>query len=235
MSTAVTKTLKKEITEDISKLLGRGKLAFQCPLDPVQRHKFWRNLLQPDTVAAYDLLKEREYRMDHLSSGEACFDVVAGDSRRYSVRFVAAPFTSANVFIKDPRRGDGLLMETEQVIQAFNDDHGWPAFVEWMENCASVHQASVPALKTLGEILEFCGTIGQLVRAAPDLYQYLPKERQDILKEQRRASNMPHEWAGFERARVTNLQFAMAKANLFPKPAKEKLYEEIFETWVTYG
>lgn len=240
-TTQMSKKLVEELKLDISKLLGRGRKAFPCPLGPYDLANLWHNMLPPDTVAAYTLLKDRELNTNSLCAPSIKFRTEL-DSGSYELQFVNH---GDDIFLclpkeVSPHRGRHFM----QVAFPRNAEV-YNAFVQWMENMAVIERDFPPALDTLNEILKFIGgteeagsrgrttwigkgTVGQLVRAIPDLHKYLPRDRQELLSQQSRSSNMPYEWAAFDRDRIEHLQVVMAKASLLP--AQHRSWHDIFET-----
>lgn len=240
-TTALTKTLVKDLKMDVSRLLGRGRKAFPCPLNITEQANFWHNMLPPDTVAAYKLLKDRELNVGSLCTFSVKFFTEFDNNVRYAIQFVAG---NSEAFIDHPFNApDPNVLGTERRIHmrtvsnmyaAFPGDHEkWGLFLQWIENMAIIERDFEPAITTLEEVLGFCGTIGQLVRAIPDLVKYLNRGHQDLLRKQSRSSNMPYEWGAFDRGRIENLQVSMAKASLMPSQTSE--WGEIYVTGARFA
>lgn len=245
-TTAMTKTLVKDLKSDISKLLGRGRTAFPCPLTLSELITLWHNMLEPDTVAAYNLLKDREFDITSMSTRDVKFTSDLNGAR-YEIQLVARAYgPEGQVFIEAPYNAkenrEGVLHNIHvrhelQVQRAFPEESKYPAFLQWVHNMAIIEREFPPALETLREVLTFIGgeevgsgrhskfeshgTVGQLIRAIPDLHKYLPRDRQELLQQQKRSSNMPYEWGAFDRSRIDHLQGVMAKASLMPKQGDE--------------
>jgi hypothetical protein len=252
-TTAMTKTLVKDLKSDIAKLLGRGRTAFPCPLNLSELITLWHNMLEPDTVAAYNLLKNREFDTRSMSSRDVKFTSDL-NGKHYEVQLVANAYgPEGAVFIEAPRNTkenrDGTLHYIhlrlrQEVERAFPDHSKYPAFLQWVENMAVIERNFPLALATLDDVLVFIGgqevgsgrhvrfensgTVGQLMRAIPDLHKYLPRDRQELLQQQKRSSNMPYAWASFDRSRIDHLQVCMAKASLMPKQNAE--WSGIYQT-----
>jgi hypothetical protein len=241
----MTKTLIKDLKSDIAKLLGRGRTAFPCPLSLSELVTLWHNMLEPDTVAAYNLLKDREFDVGSMSTRDVKFtsDI---EGVRYEFQLVNPAYRS---FLEAPTNARVIRHNTEcyvhlrseqEFIRAFPDSAKYPAFLEWAQNMAIIERDFPLALTTLNDVLRFIGgeeigsrfkssgTAGQLMRAIPDLCKYLPRDRQELLQQQKRSSNMPYEWASFDRSRIDHLQVCMAKASLMPKQSDH--WESIYQT-----
>lgn len=224
---AVTKTLTREVQRHISLLLGRGREAFKCPLDDNELVTFWHNMNPTKAVEAYYLLNELKYDTMSMSTNTV-FIATELDDKKYVVRLVLED----HKFLTAQRYGAKQYKRDAKTMANAMGEVNWGPFRDWMENCAIIDRDFIPALMTLEEVMGFCGTVGQLVRAIPDLYKYLPQEKWDLLRSQTRASNMPHEWHVFDRERVNNLQMCMAKASLLPKQDRE--FHEIKGTGAWY-
>lgn len=217
-TTALGKKLSESILKDVSILLGRGKKAFQCPLTPRELVDMWEGMIRPDIVTAYKLLVREDIDgAQYLTSGHKQFDTFSRSGTRYTIKmrhtqsgqppFLDVPLTAnQNVSLRS-------YDQVKDAVPASKHSD----FLEWVHNCATVQRDFEPALGTLEAVLGFCGTIGQLTRAVPDLHKYLDEDRQDLLAKQSRPSNMPYEWSAFDRRRVEQLQLVMAKANIMPR------------------
>lgn len=225
-STGITKALNKDIETHISRLLARGKRAFPCPFDDDEQTKLWHNMQPEKDVAAVTLLRERAYEVGSLTTREVTFAFTLPSKISYSVKF---KHSNSDFLSKERYNSKYQTWDFDKCKAAAPRAEGWEEFLVWIENMAIIRRDFEPALKTLSEVLEFCTTIGQLIRAVPDLHKYLPRDKQEILQQQTRASNMPHPWHVFDRNRIANLQFAMAKASLLPAHGAA-MWSEINET-----
>jgi hypothetical protein len=209
MSTAIGKNLAKQLTRDMDSLLGRGRMAFPCPLNQHERKQFWHNTFPPYIVAAHELLKQNEYVTTGNTSQTASIKVD---------ELLIIFQSEEDDLLQHPAFRWGVHpVDAHAWRCAFPfDEERWQQFISWRDNCAQIDKEFEAALKAFKELLEFCGTVGQLTRAVPELRTHLPGKSQDALKDQVRASNMPFEWAKFDRERVRNLQMAMCKAFLLP-------------------
>jgi hypothetical protein len=232
-STQIGKKFSEELIKDVSKLLGRGKLAFPCPLTADERVALWNNMIRPDILAAYELLLAEEVAgSDYLGHWNIKFKTTHGNER-FLVEFVhQSPDPQTFLRVRPNDSNNQHFRSADSVYDAMPGGKH-EAFTDWMRNCAMIRRDFEPALQTLKDIIKFCGTIGQLTRAIPDLHKYLKKQHQDILREQTRSSNMPYEWASFDRARVDQLQFAVAKSYLLP--AQTSTWEDIYMTGATFA
>lgn len=226
-TTSITEKMRKEITEDISRLMGRGLKALPCPINNIDQAKFWQNTLPQHEVQAYELLKDSGYE----GARSLCnwkLNIRTRFDQEYSIDFVSG----TAIFLAKNRANAPHFIYADTLQRCYPGEH-WEGFVSWVQNNAQIRREFFPSIRTVTEILKFCGTIGQLVRAVPDLYKYLPTEKARLLKDQSRSSNMPYEWASFDRTRVDALQFAMAKASLLP--AQNELWENINVTGASYA
>lgn len=226
-TTAVTKTLSEGIKKDISALLGRGRFAFPCPLSDEEQIQLWDNMLPAEIVQSYYTLKKARLDMSSMTSTVARIQTTLGE-QKYQIQFIHPTRSFMGkingVYVERPSTAMNVAMPVAGK---------WEEFTQWMENCAIIERDFVPALESLAQVLDFCGTIGQLVRAVPDLHKYLPRDKQELLQGQSRASNMPHAWHVYARSRIETLQFAMAKASLLRSHTKMQ-FEEINVTGAKY-
>lgn len=222
----MTKKLGKELTTDIKRLLGRGRKAFPCPLSREDQAVFWCNMQPPEHMTAYHLLRKAGYDTSSMTTWYIEYHTkLDGDPQRYEIRFVGPTDREAVDRLVEPPTKEPFYYERDMKA-AFPHPERFAAYCEWIKNTAIVERDFLHALVSFEAILKFCGTVGQLVRAVPDLYMYLPEDRQNLVRSQTRSSNMPHEWATFDRSRVTNLEMALAKAQLMPPQRSE--WNEIF-------
>lgn len=210
MSTSISGRMASEIKDEVSRLLGRGRAVFVCPLDEEERQRLWHGMLAPELVNSFEVLERFGHNTNVFRTFALRFDtLLQGES--YCINFWNPGEYRLIAEHQDAYRS------AERIVAAFpRPVEDWPAFVQWVQNTGCVERDFTAALEALESILGFCNTIGQLTRAVPELAQYLSTEKREILQGQKRASNMPFEWATFDRKRVDTLQFAMAKAHLMP-------------------
>ncbi|MFI5397637.1 MAG: hypothetical protein ACHQ9S_19030 [Candidatus Binatia bacterium] len=214
MSTAIGKHLGDQIKHDFDYLLGRGRTAFPCPLGQEGRRKFWHNLFRPDIVAAFELLESEEFGTHHLT--QRCGRIVTQlDDKQYHVTF----HTDDSDLLRFPHlRSDEPFHIGGMVLR----DHfpgnrvEWDDFTQWVRNCSQIEREFEGASKAFAEVVKMCGTVGQLVRAVPELRTHLPGRAAESLSDASRASNMPFEWALYDRDKIANIQMCVCKAFLFP-------------------
>jgi hypothetical protein len=214
MSTSISQRMATEIKEEVSRLLGRGRSAFDCPLNAEERAKLWHDSMDQNVVGAINLLEAKGYNVGFHKAVWCQFQTnLEGESYTISLWNSAHDDPSfLQLGDMSQYRGPGLL------VHAFPQPaERWLEFVQWVQNTGRIERDFAAAQDTLESVLDFCNTIGQLTRAVPELAQYLSTEKREILQGQKRASNMPYEWATFDRKRIDVLQFSMAKAHLFPQ------------------
>jgi hypothetical protein len=64
------------------------------------------------------------------------------------------------------------------------------------------------------EILSMVKTAGQLARMVPDMIPYLSPQAQQEIAGQKRASQLPYEWAAYPRDKVDAAMVTLAKCHL---------------------
>lgn len=214
MSTSISQRMANEIKDEVSRLLGRGRSAFECPLNAEERAKLWHGSMDQSVIKAVGLLEEKGYSIEYYQ-GQWCQFQTSLEGKAYTVNLWNTDHSDPR-FLQD--RTNGKYRTADLLVQAFPQPvERWPDFVQWVQNTGHVERDFAAAQDILEHILGFCNTIGQLTRAVPELAQYLSGEKRDILQGQKRASNMPYEWATFDRKQIDTLQFSMAKAHLFPQ------------------
>lgn len=212
MTTQISQRLAKEIKEEVHKLLGRGRTAFTCPLTAIQRADLYHDLCDQEEVAAYRLLHSKEYDTAGLTRWNAGLETLI-EGKGYSIYF-----TNADYYMNPQFMMGGLVRTSQDEMRmSFPKDADWDLFVQWVQNTGIIERDFGEALGTLARLLDITNTLGQLTRALPEMYQYLGRENRDLLRAQKRSSNMPYEWASFSREAVDVLQCSMAKASLLPE------------------
>ena len=230
MSTAIGTNLSRQIKSDFDRLLGRGHSAFPCPIGQGDRRKFWHNLFKPDIVAAYDLLESEDFNTSNMTEHYARFVLHRPDEAKFHVTF----YSENQELLRFPDRkyGEAITVGESRLRSAFpGTEADWAAFTQWVGNCSVVHREFKSALKTFGEVLEMVGTVGQLVRAIPEVQSHLPGKAKQAMMGAKRASNMPFEWAIFDRTRIGGVQMAMCKAFLLPDAPGTTAWSSFDETW----
>lgn len=248
MSVQLTKTMRRELQNELDNLFGRGRRFNKCPLTGQELIDFWHRLVPPDIVAAVKLLDENDYPTGDLTSNQMSFEVkVAG--RPHRVRLVTDNFESN--LINTPGH-DVDEIEALVVEAALPQGITWDIFSTWIQNAALMEEHFIEALETFKQIAGldgdahsncssrhaqegFCGTAGQLVRILPELGQHIRGDKGKMLREQKRASTMPFDWQLYDRSKIERLQFAIAKAGIMPVPEKLESYSNTCQTWAVYA
>jgi hypothetical protein len=215
--------LKKEIKVEIDDLLGRIIPAMPCPMDEAQIENFWNGMLPRDIQDAYYRLLKANFAtgsltspwgimvidvgpfeaMVHLHSEDRLLVIPAEMQKRLSRRDARYNYKE---YIYRPDRES--LFHSCPIV--FND------FIKWAMQWASTERDFNDAYDTICKLIDMCSTVGQLKRMVPDIADYLPPEKQLMIRNQQRASSMPYDWATFERSKVDQALNAMAKCYLLP-------------------
>lgn len=219
MSTAIGKRLTSQLKTDVDNLLGRGRTAVPCPLGQGALVEFWHNTFPTESVAAYKLLNNRGYGMSSLTASRAsCKATIEGKERELIFDI------EDRQFLRPPDTHDiRHLALWDYYPQGVAP---WEKFVEWVEFCSIVDYEFKRAYIAFCNLIDICGTVGQLTRACPELALHLPARSRAALREQARPSNMPYEWALFDRDLVRTLQMSICKAALLPSGSS---------TWTGYS
>ncbi len=218
MSTTMTNKLKQEINSETNYLLGRAKKALVCPLSNGELQEAWEATFEPQTLVA----------LKHLSNDCG-----------YDVYFHIT--STAGVTI--PLEGERYEVILQQNLYREPDNAKdfmscWPLsddkkkeFCEWVQHTGRIDSEFRNALYVVDALVGFCGTAGQLVRAMPELATFMPLTIGDMLRQQKRASGMPYEWAAFPKERVQQASLALAKAYMMPEPRPRRTYDGYDVTW----
>lgn len=94
----------------------------------------------------------------------------------------------------------------------------------WMKQCAIMRNELILANQTIQDVFGMAVTAGQIKRMVPDLLQYLPEHIRKAYEEQKRASNLPFEWAPYPKANIDVMMAAINKGHLLHgmrKPGRE--------------
>ncbi len=213
MSTTIGVRLKEQIKNDLNTLLGRGRTVYPCPLGQGEQRKFWHNTFPADTIHALNTLEQQGYATYSMTCRYVGV-ITTINCKQYDIKFTT-PSDAHTWLLTDPNIKGRLHHRTDLSI-AYPGTH-WSEFVAWVEGCAQIERDFSNAWAAFDKILAFCGTVGQLVQAIPELRTHLPGKSQAALAEQQRKSNMPFEWAVFPRDKIENLQLSICKAFLFPR------------------
>jgi len=214
----MTNKLKQEIRDETSFLVGRAKKALVCPLSPEELERAWAATFEPRTLAALKHLEHDcgYYMKHHITSSVIITIPLEGE--RYEVRLrqdlYKAP-DNAKDFMECWPLGDDKKKE----------------FCEWVQHAGRIDSEFRNALYVVDALVGFCGTAGQLVRAMPELATFMPLTIGDMLRQQKRASGMPYEWAAFPKERVQQASLALAKAYMMPEPRPRRTYDGYDVTW----
>jgi hypothetical protein len=84
----------------------------------------------------------------------------------------------------------------------------------WAEAADAMSREVAVALSVVDEILSMVKTAGQLARMVPDMIPYLSPQAQQEISGQKRASQLPYEWAAYPRDKVDAAMITLAKCHL---------------------
>lgn len=233
-SNVLTKEDKGLVLADIDRLLGRGVGFLPCPLVDHQDHMkvlASRVRLEDWTAAkhaaegGYPLRLTSEYKMPYYSyDGRPMIFAVKTpeqvlwhprwESQRHRAKWEKdSPFTDSEMqFILGPGLGS--------------------KFASWVVDVKQFHREAVSTYQTCEQIVKMASTPGQLKRMMPDLVSRLGRSAQRILRDQKRASSMPFEWAEFPREPVYAAEALLAKCYLLPDSHVVWSSRNINHTWL---
>lgn len=222
--------LKKEINEAVDRLLGRAKRHLVSPISDVGMEKWWNCSIDPEIVAAIDLLKAKRYHLHGVTSGFQT--VIISLASGYVELVVHQTLMRHPILMKGNGHdeqdridcGDALLLNWPHTSEM------WGRMQSWLETIAQVDTEFKNAHRVCRDLVEMCGTAGQLNRAMPELASVLPQRCREALHGQKRASGMPFEYAPYDKACIDRGQFALLKAHMMPESDGRDWTDQV--TWV---
>lgn len=219
--------LKSDLDSALDTLLGRPIAAYPCPLTPVEQAGLWLGFLPDHLQAAYKVFKDEHLYTNSLEDANQEFCLNVG-GKLFDIHLRTQPFKSLNApieWVEDHcvRNSQYLRLLVDGGKIASLIPSSADAFFDWVRNRAAIATEFTEALATLRCVLEMVTTVGQLRRMIPDVIEYLPEDKQRIIREQQRASSLPAQWAVFDRAAVHRATCALAKAHLMPPDKANQL------------
>jgi len=204
------------------------------PLQPTEIQQWWMTLFDDQEIPrAFTILRNHQYAL-YVTRNEA--DPI----------FIRALDNVSPMKLK--LRGQSLLNlppsqdnseKSEKSIGTRLKDQWpfglarWMELVEWMKTVAQINAEFDTAYNVSSFVIENCNTAGQINRALPELAQYLTGDAREALRDQKRASNMPYEWAAYDKERVMRASLALTKASLFPSSGEYR-WQTVSTNWCTF-
>ena len=231
MASTLSARSKEQILGGVNKLLGRARNCFPMPLEEDEIKLWWGlHFKDPEIPKAFEKIMKSGYSIYCTSNDmEAVFmralDNVSPMKIKFRVRLLnRVPAERATAVQLGQRLQDAWPFSLER----------WYQLVEWMKTVAQINAEFCNAYVVSSFVIEKCNTAGQINRALPELAQYLTGDARDALREQKRASNMPYEWAAYDKDKVMKASLALTKANLFPKGEVSRSWNTCDTNWCTF-
>ena len=87
-------------------------------------------------------------------------------------------------------------------------------FWNWAMAADAMSREIAVALDVTTELLDMVKTAGQLHRMVPDLLRFVSDDHRQALGDQKRASQVPYEWAAYDRSKVDAALVTLGKCDL---------------------
>lgn len=238
MSTRLSNLSKGNVENVLTKQLREGIRFIDCPLTDEEQVALWDKLIPEDVVNAVNVLDAHGYHNEyhlrdravefHLQTDETSFFKVRmydHTQRRFlqvgqkdALNAVRLVIPDGRMNIQHPR-----LFTTGPGLGAMIGFDRATAFMDWAVTCDLMKRDIESAIETVRELFEMIKTAGQLKRMVPDLFRYIPDAQRAAFDDQKRASTLPFEWAGYDRARVERMLGTLLKCQLLTGSAKPRM------------
>ena len=223
MSTRLGVNDKGYLLENFNELFGRIWKAMPCPFtdaDLVRAH----NAMVP--VKYIDMAVEMEaakYNVRHMFRDRTCFTWQVTPDEEYEVNLAVqhwlgrddAVCVERSFMILPVIDGKKVLRYPDPLAHAWGDQ--WGKWCDWARPAGQLVMEMHEAWQTVQQLVNMASTAGQIKRMVPELLNYLPKDKAEELRAQKRSSSIPYEWSAYDRRRVQRMLFCAAKCYLLPK------------------
>lgn len=235
-SNVLTKEDKDAVLSDINILIGRGVAFLPCPLTEMDDHtkvlaarvrvEDW-TAARHASAAGYSMKRSHEYKMPYVPYDGHSLQILVKPSEV----FLWHPSWEAES--KRSKWEESSPFSLSEMQFLLGPDLGGK-FDSWVADVKQFHREAFSAYGTCKKIVRMASTPGQLRRMMPDLLDRLGARAQKLLKDQKRASSMPFEWAEFPREPVYAAEALIAKCHLLPEaPGVHWVTRTHNRTWLT--
>lgn len=229
MSTKLSKPAIEEMKKEIASLLDCGIRFTKLKIPPEELGEFWHKGFPDDLLDAYTILAKHGVGIEyHAVSPAVGFAVPVDDLRALSVRLTlpgnnggfinltrAMAKEHPHVFLADaggqPEKWP--VISHEEGVRRMGQAR-WEEFLAWARAADTMSHEIALALDTSVELLDMCSTAGQMERMVPDFLRFLKPESRKALEGQKRASQLPYEWAAYPREKVDATMVTLGKCDL---------------------
>lgn len=237
MSTRLSNTAKQEAQNAINQFLSAGVRFIDCPLADTEIVELWQALLDPEYVAAAEVLKAKGIDVGYSLMDDDVTFYVREEQCLHSVQFKridrvflkpcptmirnSPQFTAEIKPGKHSRVDKKFTTSYDQLIIHLGRER-FQAFRDWMLSCDTMIAEIRNAHTVVGDLFKMIKTSGQLKRMVPDLFRYIPDEQRAAFDDQKRASSYPFEWPGYPRKNVDKMLDTLMKCYLLRGSEKER-------------
>jgi hypothetical protein len=228
MSTKLNKATIDSAKQEIASLLDCGVRFTKLNMTSEEMGEFWHRGFPDELLDAYTVLAKHGVGIEyHAVSSSIGFAIPIDPLRAMSVRltiaggnggFINLTRSMAKDHAKIHLDGAGQAEAWPVIDQAECEKRmgqaKWQEFWAWAQAADHMSREIANALDVSTELLDMVKTAGQLQRMAPDFLQYVSAEQRAALSSQKRASQLPYEWAAYDRAKVDAALVTLGKCQL---------------------
>lgn len=228
MTTKLSKATVEDIKRNVAKLLDCGVRYTNLNMTPEEMGEFWHRGFPDELMDAYTVLAKHGVGIEyHAVSSSVGFAVPIDTNRAMSIRlaipggnggFINLTRSMAKDHPKVTLEGAGQT-EAWPVIDAAECEKRlgkakWDEFWLWAQAADTMSKEIALALDVSVELLNMIKTAGQLQRMVPEFENYLTTEHRRAMASQKRSSQLPYEWAAYDRSKVEAAMTTLAKCHL---------------------
>lgn len=228
MSTKLSRESMEKMKKELAELLNCGLRFTKLKMTTEEMGEFWHAGFPDDLLDAYSVLAKHGVGIEyHAVSSSIGFALPVDGNTALSIR-LTIPGNNGG-FINYTREMAKTLPKVS--LDAGGTAEDWPVidtnecvrrigqarfdeFLAWAEAADSMSREIAVALSVVDEILTMTKTAGQLARMIPDMVPYLSPEMQQEVASQKRASQLPYEWAAYPRDKVDAALITLGKCHL---------------------
>lgn len=239
-STRLTNVAKANAELALKALLRNGISFIDSPLSDEEHVAMWNEMVPKQWRDIVQFMMDEECEVYEIFSNRVALHMQAPSGKFYKMRLTTASRDYKQQFMKRTTKNEksqpqiryvhngevavvyGVLLTPDLTVQLLGQQKA-DALIEWAETCATMWKDVVESTETLQQLFAMIKTAGQLRRMVPELFRYMPKENQLAFEDQKRASTLPFEWAGYDRARVERLVGTLLKCQLLQGTTKPRM------------
>lgn len=229
MSTKITAPQIEDMKKEIAELLDCGVRFTKLDMSPEEMGEFWHRGFPDDLLDAYTILANHGVGIEyHAVSSAVGFAVPIDSNRAMSVRLAIPGGNGGFINLTRAMAKDHAKVT---LADAANQPESWPAisqeecvkrmgqakwdhFWQWASAADTMSREIANALDVATDLLGMVKTAGQMSRMVPDFLRFLSPKAREALSDQKRASQLPYEWAAYDRAKVDAAMITLGKCDL---------------------